>query len=243
MKGNVMFQRSHGRTATQIRPIKITPNYLKYPLGSALCEYGDTKVICSATLEDYVPGWLRGTRGRGWLTAEFSMLPFSTLDRSKRERQFLSGRTHEIQRLIGRSLRGIMDLNLLGERTMIIDCDVLQADGGTRTASVTGAFVALKLAVDELLRKKKIQANPIKDSVAGVSLGLLDEEILVDLDFEEDQKVDSDLNIVMTSSGEILEVQGTVEKKAIDKSLLGPALDYAQAALEDIFAEQGKALD
>ncbi len=236
-----MSLRSQGRSASQPRPIKITPKYLKNPIGSVLIEYGETKVLCSASVEESVPNWMRGTRGQGWITAEYSLLPASTLDRSRRERQHLSGRTQEIQRLIGRSLRSIVDMKLLGERTIIIDCDVIQADGGTRTASVTGGYVALKLAIEALIKQNKIRNNPLRDAVAAVSLGLFEDQIFVDLDYQEDLKADVDLNVVMTASGQLLEVQGTAEKRPYTREQLNKMLDLASDALKEVFDEQNAA--
>jgi ribonuclease PH len=194
--------------------------------------------MCTATVEESVPNWMRGMRGQGWLTAEYSLLPASTSERSRRERQNLSGRTQEIQRLIGRSLRAVVDLKQLGERTITLDCDVLQADGGTRTASITGAYVALKLAVDKLIKMNKLKTNPIREAVAAVSVGIVEGTLLVDLDYNEDQKADVDMNVVQTSSGLLLEVQGTAEKQAFSRAQLNGLLDLAQAALVDIFEEQ-----
>lgn len=240
-----MSTRSHNRTPSQSRPIEITANYLKNPTGSALIKVGETIVSCTASVEDGVPGWMRasGVRGQGWLTAEYSMLPGSTSDRSRRERQNLSGRTHEIQRLIGRTLRSIIDLKQIGERTITVDCDVLQADGGTRTAAITGAYVALKLAIDAMLKQGKIRTNPLKDSVAAVSVGMIEGQVFVDLDYSEDMKAEVDLTVVMTSSGsELLEVQGTAEKRPYTRDQLNKMLDMATSALKDIFDEQNAAL-
>jgi ribonuclease PH len=234
--------RSHKRSTTQVRPITITPNYLSFPAGSALCEFGETRVLCSVIIEDRVPIWMRQQRGQGWLTAEYSLLPGSTKERSKRERQNPSARSLEIQRFIGRSLRAVLDLNLIGERTLVVDCDVIQADGGTRTAAITGAYVALKLAIDNLMRKNKIKVNPIKDSLAAVSLGILGDTILVDLDHEEDQRVDVDMNIVMTGSGDLVEVQSSAERKPFAPRLLTDAVTLASQAIKDIFDEQNNAL-
>lgn len=236
-----MLSRSHGRTSVQTRPIKITPNFTNVPLGSVLVEYGETRVMCTASVEESVPNWMRGTRGQGWLTAEYSLLPGSTADRSRRERQNVSGRTQEIQRLIGRSLRAVVDLRQLGERTITIDCDVLQADGGTRTAAITGAYVALRIAIEKLLKMNKIKTNPIREAVAAVSVGIVEGTLLVDLDYPEDQKADVDMNVVLTSAGLLLEVQGTAEKKAFSRAQLNELLDMAQAALVDIFEEQNVA--
>lgn len=236
-----MLSRSHGRTTTQTRPIKLTPNFTLAPLGSVLVEYGETRVMCTASVEESVPNWMRGMRGQGWLTAEYSLLPGSTTDRTRRERQNISGRTQEIQRLIGRSLRAIVDLKQLGERTITIDCDVLQADGGTRTAAITGGYVALRLAVEKLLKANKLKTNPIRESVAAVSVGIVEGTLLVDLDYNEDQKADVDMSVVQTSSGMLLEVQGTAEKQAFSRAQLNGLLDLAQGALVDIFEEQNVA--
>jgi ribonuclease PH len=237
--------RSHGRTSSQARPIKITTHYTSNPAGSVLVEYGETRVLCTASIEERVPGWMRGNssnKGQGWVTAEYSLLPGSTTDRSNRERGHVGGRTQEIQRLIGRTLRGVVDLKQLGERTIIIDCDVLQADGGTRTASITGGYLALKIAIEKLLKLQKIKSNPIQDSVAAVSVGIVNGENLVDLDYKEDQQASVDLNVVMTSSGKILEIQGTAEKAPFSKEQLISMLDLAQAAIIDVFEEQRTAL-
>ncbi|MEN9810176.1 MAG: hypothetical protein RLZZ488_1743 [Pseudomonadota bacterium] len=236
-----MLSRSHNRTVSQTRPIKITPNFTNVPMGSVLVEYGETRVMCTASVEDSVPNWMRGTRGQGWVTAEYSLLPASTSERSRRERQNLSGRTQEIQRLIGRSLRAVVDLKQLGERTITLDCDVLQADGGTRTAAITGAYVALRIAVEKLIKMNKLKTNPIREAVAAVSVGIVEGTLLVDLDYFEDQKADVDMNVVQTSSGLLLEVQGTAEKQAFSRSQLNGLLDMAQAALVDIFEEQNVA--
>lgn len=233
--------RSQGRSPSQPRAIKITPKYLKNPAGSVLVEYGETKVLCSASIEDNVPNWMRGTRGQGWVTAEYSLLPASTQDRSKRERQFISGRTQEIQRLIGRSLRSVVDLRLLGERTIMIDCDVLHADGGTRTASITGGYVALKLAIEALIKQNKIKNNPLKDAVAAISLGVFEDQVFVDLDYHEDLKADVDLNVVMTATGQLLEIQGTAEKRPFTREQLNKMLDLASDALKEVFDEQNAA--
>ncbi|KAB8029119.1 ribonuclease PH [Fluviispira multicolorata] len=236
-----MSLRSQGRSASQPRPLKITPKFLKNPMGSVLVEYGETRVLCTASVEDSVPNWMRGTRGQGWVTAEYSLLPASTHDRTRRERQHLSGRTQEIQRLIGRSLRSIVDMKLLGERTIIVDCDVLQADGGTRTAAITGGYVALKLAIEALIKQNKIKTNPLRDAVAAVSVGILEEQVYVDLDYHEDQKADVDLNVVMTASGQLLEVQGTAEKRPFNREQLNKMLDLASDALKEAFDEQNAA--
>lgn len=237
-----MYKRPNGRTNSQVRPIQITPKYLINPMGSALIEIGNTRVLCSASVDDGIPGWMRasGLRGQGWLTAEYSMLPGATSERNRRERQNVSGRTQEIQRLIGRSLRSIIDLKQIGERTITIDCDVLQADGGTRTTAITGAYIALRLALEILLKTGKIKTNPLKDSVAAVSVGIIDGDVLVDLDYKEDMQAEVDLNVVMTSSGQLLEVQGTAEKRPFSREQLNKMLDAASGSLQEIFDEQNK---
>ena len=235
-----MRKRSFNRTTSQPRPIRIIKDFTKYAHGSVLIEYGDTRVLCTAMVEENVPNWLRGTRGHGWVTAEYSLLPSSTPDRSRRERTNVGGRTQEIQRLVGRSLRGVIDLKQLGERTITVDCDVLQADAGTRTASITGGYVALKIAIEKLLKSGKLKTNPILDSVAAISVGLIEGQPLVDLDYQEDQIADSDLNVVMTGSGALLEVQGCAERKPFTRTELNHLIDLASNALVDIFEEQTK---
>ncbi len=207
-----MIMRSEGRKADQLRCVRITRGYLKHPEGSVLIEVGDTKVICTATVEEGVPPFLKG-QGTGWVTAEYSMLPRSTHARSQREaaRGKIGGRTHEIQRLIGRSLRSVTDLEKLGERTLWIDCDVIQADGGTRTASITGAYVAMHDALKKLQMEGVFDEIPLIDSLAAVSVGIVGGEVRLDLDYEEDSRADVDMNFVMTGSGRYVEIQGTAE--------------------------------
>lgn len=236
------MSRSNGRTPSQSRPIKITPKFTQNSLGSVFIEVGNTWVLCTANVEEHVPGWMRGQRGQGWLTAEYSLLPGSTSERVRRERQNLSGRTHEIQRIIGRSLRSVVDLKLIGERTITIDCDVIQADGGTRTAAITGGYVALKLAIDALIKQGKIKNNPIRDAVAAVSVGIIENQVLIDLDYMEDSRAEVDMNVVMTSSGELLEIQGCAEKRPFSRDQLTKMLDVAGSALKEIFDEQQVAL-
>src|SRR5512136_2949823 len=206
--------RSNGRSLDDLRPVSIIRNYLKHAEGSVLVSFGDTKVICTASVEENVPSFLRG-KGTGWVTAEYSMLPRATHTRSQREsaRGKVTGRTHEIQRLIGRSLRAVMDLTLLGERSILIDCDVIQADGGTRTASITGAYVALVDAVRWLKENGMITADPVLEAVAAVSVGMVNGEPLLDLNYEEDSSAEVDMNFVMTSSNRFVEIQGTAEGK------------------------------
>ena len=236
--------RKDSRSSLQARPMKITPHYIKHPDGSVLIEAGETRVLCSVCVEDGVPNWMRSMRSsRGWLTAEYSMLPSSTHTRGKRERTHISGRSQEIQRLIGRSLRGIMDLNRCPDLTFVVDCDVLQADGGTRTTAITGACVALKLAIDKLLRQGRLKQNPMIESVSAVSIGFKNDEMLVDLNYEEDFEADLDLNLVLTSSDRILEIQGTGERASFDKEQVMRAIECAQDALKASFELQQIAAD
>ncbi|MGI5875936.1 MAG: ribonuclease PH [Dethiobacteria bacterium] len=235
--------RINGRKNDEMRPVKVTRNLLKYAEGSVLIEIGDTKVICAATVEESVPPWMRGEQ-RGWVTAEYSLLPRSTHSRSVREasRGRIAGRTHEIQRLIGRALRGVTDLEALGERTIWLDCDVLQADGGTRTASITGAFIALVDALHYLHKEGKVNKNPIKDYVAAVSVGFVEGHTMLDLSYEEDSKADVDLNVVMNGSGELIEVQGTAEGKAFSREDLNHLLDLASEGINELIAIQKQSL-
>jgi len=231
--------RKDGRVSEQLRPIRISPNFIKTADGSALVEMGDTKVICTVTVEDGVPGWMRGQKNyAGWLTAEYSMLPAATQSRTKRERNSVGGRTQEIQRLIGRSLRGIFDASKCPDMTFLVDCDVIQADGGTRTAAINGAYVALKLAVDSLLRKGKIKQNPIKDALAAISVGISDDKLLLDLNYDEDSTADLDMNVVMTQSGRFLEIQGTAERQSFTKEQVMRIMDVASSALQTVFELQ-----
>jgi ribonuclease PH len=204
--------RNEGRKADELRKITVTRNFIKHAEGSVLVEFGDTKVICNASVEESVPPFLRG-KGTGWVTAEYSMLPRATHTRSPREaaKGKIAGRTHEIQRLIGRSLRAVIDLSALGERSVHIDCDVIQADGGTRTAAITGSYIALVEAVNWLLAKGAIATNPLREAVAAVSVGIVGGEVLLDLDYSEDSTAEVDMNFVVTSSGRFVEVQGTAE--------------------------------
>jgi ribonuclease PH len=231
--------RKDGRSSRQMRPIRMHPGYTKHATGSVLVEYGDTKVICTVFVEDGVPPFLRNSNPpQGWLTAEYSMLPGATNTRGKRERPAPSGRSQEIQRLIGRAIRGVIDLQLCPDLTFNIDCDVIQADGGTRTASITGAYVALKIAVDRLLRNRKLVNNPLKDAVAAVSIGIKGGECLVDLNYIEDSAADLDMNVVLTSSGRILEIQGTAERSAFTKEQVLEIIELAEEALTPVFEFQ-----
>ncbi len=222
-----------------MRPVEITPGYLKTAEGSALIVVGNTRVLCTASVEDGVPPFLRGS-GKGWVTAEYAMLPRATNKRTPREvnKGKPSGRTHEIQRLIGRSLRAVVDQTALGERTITLDCDVLQADGGTRTASITGAFVALATALKTLVQFKTIARFPLTDYVAATSVGLLRGEFLTDLCYEEDSRADVDMNVVMTGSGKFIELQATAEQKAFDDEQLAKMIGLARAGITELIAIQ-----
>ena len=235
--------RTDGRKQNQLRTLKITPSYIKTADGSVLIEMGDTKVICTAKLEERVPPFLRNS-GKGWITAEYGMLPGSSLQRIGREssRGKVGGRTHEIQRLIGRSLRAIADLKLLGERTIWIDCDVIQADGGTRTASITGAYVAVAEAVKSWLDKGKLLQTPIKDAVAAVSIGIVEGRILLDLCYVEDSTADVDMNFVMTGSGKFIEVQGTAESAPFTRKQMERMAEIAQDGIKELLRAQKQAI-
>lgn len=234
-----MFFRSDNRATDEMRPVNIIPDYIKTAEGSALIEVGNTRVICTASVEETVPVFLRNG-GRGWITAEYAMLPRSTLTRSPREsaRGRVGGRTHEIQRLIGRSLRAVVELSKLGERSILIDCDVIQADGGTRTASITGAFVALGLALEKLVEAGTLTAFPLKDFVAAVSVGIVDGTPLLDLSYEEDSRADVDMNLVMTGAGKFVEVQATAEHQAFDDAQLQTLIGLARKGLQSLFEKQ-----
>ncbi|HHW27218.1 MAG TPA: ribonuclease PH [Firmicutes bacterium] len=235
--------RIDGRAPGDLRPVKITPRFLKYPEGSCLVEAGDTKVICTATVEERVPPFLKGTSS-GWITAEYSMLPGATLTRTPREvsRGKPGGRTVEIQRLIGRSLRAAVDLSAVGERTFWIDCDVIQADGGTRTASITGGFVALALALDSVAKKENWQIPPILDYIAAVSVGVVDGNPVLDLNYAEDSTAQVDMNVVMTGKGEFIEVQGTGEHAPFDRRRLSDLLSLAESGIRQLMDRQKEAL-
>ncbi len=232
-----MTREPKGRKAHEHRPLVIETGVSRYAEGSALIKAGNTHVLCTASVEESVPGWLSG-KGQGWITAEYSMLPRATHTRSKRDREKVSGRTQEIQRLIGRALRTMVDLKALGERSILIDCDVLQADGGTRTASITGGCVALAIALKNLEKAGKIQSNALVDTVAAISVGMKNGQVLVDLDYQEDSSCDVDMNVVMTGKGELVEVQGTAERKPFSLSQLQEMTQSANAALQEIRAIQ-----
>lgn len=231
------FTRHDGRRPDQLREISFQAGIAPYATGSVLVSFGDTRVICAATIEPKVPGWMRqqGVKG-GWLTAEYSMLPYSTLGRKSRDisRGKIDGRTVEIQRLIGRSLRAVIDLQKLGEKTLWIDCDVLQADGGTRTASITGAYLATRLAVQKLMDEKKLVENPLRDSVAAVSVGVCENRELLDLDYVEDKDADVDFNVVMTGQGQFVEVQGSGEEATFSHDQLQNLIKVAQPGLAEL---------
>jgi ribonuclease PH len=234
-----MFYRSDNRTPDQLRPVKIIPDFIGTAEGSVLIEVGNTRVICTASIEEVVPPFMRNT-GKGWITSEYSMLPRSTLTRTPREvvKGRASGRTHEIQRLIGRSLRAVTDLARLGERTIWIDCDVIQADGGTRTASITGAFVALGLALEKLVQAGTLSSVPLKDFVAAVSVGIVDGEVLLDLCYEEDSRADVDMNFVMTAAGKMVELQATAEHQVFDDAQLAKMMAFARQGVQELIAKQ-----
>ena len=231
------------RQADELRSVRITRRYTRHAEGSVLIEFGDTRVLVTASVEESVPGFLRG-KGAGWLTAEYGMLPRSTHTRSAREaaRGKQSGRTQEIQRLVGRSLRAVVDLAALGERQIIIDCDVLQADGGTRTASITGAAVAVHDALTSLVDRGKLAVHPMRDMVAAVSVGIVDGQPVLDLDYPEDSACDTDMNVVMTGAGGLIEVQGTAEGEPFSRGELDQLLDLAEAGIRRLVALQREAL-
>ena len=237
------FQRSAARAANQLRPVRITRGYTIHAEGSVLIEFGNTKVLCTASVEERVPPHKR-VSGEGWVTAEYGMLPRATHTRSDREaaRGKQSGRTQEIQRLIGRSLRAVFDLAALGERTISLDCDVIQADGGTRTAAITGAFVAAQDAVNKLLSEGKISTSPIKDHVAAISVGIVQGTPLLDLEYTEDSACDTDMNVVMTGAGHFVEVQGTAEGAAFSRTEMNALLGLAEAGIAELVNLQKVAL-
>jgi len=236
--------RTDQRHADELRPVKITTNYLLTAEGSALIEVGNTRVLCAASIEDSLPAFLRNS-GRGWVTAEYAMLPRATSERNTREvnKGKPSGRTHEIQRLIGRSLRSVVDMQALGERTIMVDCDVIQADGGTRTAAITGGYVALALAVKKLLAFGAIKKNPLRDMLAATSVGIVRGETMLDLCYDEDSVADVDMNVVMTGAGEFVELQATAEKSTFQDDRLIEMIASARKGLKHIFEYQRAAID
>jgi len=240
---NQPYQRPSQRKASELRPVAITRSFTKHAEGSVLIEFGDTKVLCTASILEKVPPHQKGS-GEGWVTAEYGMLPRSTHTRSDREaaRGKQSGRTQEIQRLIGRAMRSVFDLKVLGERTIHLDCDVLQADGGTRTAAITGAYIAARDAVNLLFKNKVISSDPILDSVAAISVGIYQGVPVLDLDYAEDSACDTDMNIVMTGRGGMIEVQGTAEGAPFSRAELEALLNLAKAGIEELSSLQRKAL-
>ena len=233
------MSRPSGRTPADLREIELIPNYSKHAEGSCLAKFGDTHVLCTASVDEKVPGWMRGL-GKGWVTAEYGMLPRSTHSRMAREaaKGKQSGRTSEIQRLIGRSLRAAVDLKKLGENTITLDCDVLQADGGTRTAAITGAFVALKMAIDKLLADGTIKQNPIKHAIAAVSVGIYKNTPVLDLDYAEDSKAETDMNIVMDEHGRYIEIQGTAEDEPFSSEHLTELLALGKKGIDQLIVAQ-----
>ena len=233
--------RLEGRAYDALRPVRMTPGYIIYPEGSVLIKVGKTHVLCNASVLEQVPPWLAGT-GRGWVTAEYALLPRSTHTRTPRETTGLQGRTQEIRRLIGRSLRAAVDLSVLGERQVIVDCDVLQADGGTRTASVTGGYVALALALTRMIQSGILPASVLRTAVAAVSVGIVDGQPMLDLCYDEDRHAQVDLNVVMTAQGQFVEVQGTAEGAAFDRATLDGLLDLAALGITRLLQIQKKLL-
>ena len=243
MAGGITLFRVDGRSNQDPRIVSITPRFLAFPEGAALIEVGQTKVICTASVEDRVPGWRRG-QGKGWVTAEYSMLPRATLTRRDREigPSGLGGRTQEIQRLVGRSIRAIVDMEKLGERTIFLDCDVIQADGGTRTAAISGAYVALYQAVSRMLKNGVIQSNPLKGAVAAISVGVVSGETILDLCYDEDSRADLDFNVVMTDKGDLVEIQGTAEGDPFPRSVVDDLISLAELGVKYHFEAQNIAI-
>jgi ribonuclease PH len=238
------FVRADGRGPNELRPVRIETGYLKYAEGSALVSIGDTRVLCAASLDEKVPPWMRG-RGSGWITAEYAMLPRATSERTQREssKGKIGGRTHEIQRIIGRALRAVVDLTKLGERTLWLDCDVLQADGGTRTASITGAYVALALALRKSFDPADAKKWPLRGFIAATSVGIVDGTTVLDLPYEEDSKAEVDMNVAMTDAGAFVELQGTAEGVPFSRGQLDGLLDLAERGIRELFDHQRAALD
>ncbi len=237
------FFRSEGRSPSQLRAVRLTTGYVATAEGSVLIEVGNTRVLCNATIEQGVPAWLRNS-GRGWVTAEYGMLPRATLTRTPREseRGKVGGRTHEIQRLIGRSLRAVVDMQALGERTLILDCDVLQADGGTRTAAITGACAALSTALNRMMATGALKASPLKQLVAATSVGIVEGTALLDLAYEEDSQAEVDMNVVMTEDGGLVEVQATAERTPFPRGRMLEMMDLAEAGIRELLEAQRKAI-
>jgi ribonuclease PH len=238
------FTRADGRSPGELRPVRITTGFTKYAEGSVLIEMGATRIICTASVEDRVPNFKKG-KGEGWVTAEYSMLPRATETRTQRElgRGGPSGRTHEIQRLIGRSIRSVIDFAALGERTVTIDCDVIQADGGTRTAAITGGFVALALALSKQSEAGKITGSPLRDYVAAVSVGIVDQRALLDLAYIEDSRAEVDMNVVRTGDGRFVEIQGTAEHEPFSRAQMDELIAVAEHGIEQLIAQQRAAIE
>ena len=238
------FFRAGQRASDALRRVRLTPDFVATAEGSVLIEMGQTRVLCNATVEQGVPSWMRNS-GRGWVTAEYGMLPRATLTRTAREseRGKVGGRTHEIQRLIGRSLRAAVDMQALGERTVILDCDVLQADGGTRTAAITGACAALALALNRMLATGALKKQPLRQMVAAVSVGIVQDTVLLDLAYEEDSQADVDMNVVMTESGALVEVQATAEREAFPRARMNAMMDFAEQGIRQLFEAQRRMLE
>jgi len=234
--------RADGRAADQLRPIKITRDYLRHPEGSVLVEFGDTKVICTASIEEKVPPFLKG-QGKGWVTAEYGMLPRSTNTRMNRERGGPSGRSQEIQRLVGRSLRAVVEMAKLGERTVWVDCDVIQADGGTRTAAITGSFIAMADAIGTVVRGGALPGTPVRDCVAAISVGIVGGAPALDLNYIEDSSAEVDMNVVMTGAGAFVEVQGTAEQTPFGRDSLAAMLTLAEQGIGRLIALQRRAVE
>lgn len=233
--------RTDGRLLNQIRNTVLKPHFSKYAEGSCLIEMGNTHVLCTASVESTVPKWLSGS-GRGWVTAEYGMLPRSTHSRMKREQVASGGRTQEISRLIGRSFRSVVNLEMLAEKSIMVDCDVIQADGGTRTASITGGFVALCIAFEKMLAAGQLKTNPVVDQLAAISVGLDGDNVLLDLNYEEDSRISTDMNFVVTGSGRFVEVQGTAEKTPFSKTQLDQMMEMALAGCSELFKIQSKVI-
>jgi ribonuclease PH len=238
-KGNVSMKRTDGRCFNRIRPLSLEPGYIDYPEGSVLITLGKTRVLCNVTVEEVVPRWMResGLAG-GWITAEYALLPRSTHHRTPRETSGLRGRTQEIRRMIGRSLRLAFNLDQLGERTFLVDCDVLQADGGTRTAAISGGYVALSLAMQKLMKEGFLAKSVFRQPVAAISVGAIEGQPLLDLTYEEDAQADMDLNVVMNAEGNYIEIQGTAERRPFDATMLGDLLSLARDGIEEILQHQ-----
>ena len=233
------MSRKDGRSLDQLRPVSIVPDYVEFPEGSVLISIGKTRVLCNVSVENFVPAWMEKEGStKGWITAEYSLLPRSTSTRVKRETKGLSGRTQEIKRIIGRSLRAAFDLDLLGNRTLIVDCDVIQADGGTRTAAITGGYAALSIAIKKLVLMDEIPPEVFISPIAAISVGLIDGQPMLDLDYSEDSRAEADLNIVMNMDGEYIEVQGTGEGATFSRELLNDLLDISTKGINDLFKYQ-----